>query len=210
MKIQAIHNLFGILKYSLLDFKQIQDKSHPVESSPLPSWPEKMERLKNFDTSFSQPVGMLGVLLQPPPLELSPPTLPEVRERMTSLKKEVMTQIESQARNRVRHDVHQPAASALHTDTTYLQVWGLGILLLGWRGRCPGPWCTPRNLGSPERTHTLRWCLLELRTHLCTDRVTSMVPVVLPATMFTSKDTRKRRIYSFYNKVHIIKRSKRD
>ena len=26
---------------------------------------------------------------------------------------------------------------------------------MGWRGRCPGPWCTPRNLGSPARTHTL-------------------------------------------------------
>ena len=81
-----------------------------------------MERLENFVTSFSQPVRTLGVLLQPPPLELSPPTLPEVREKMTSLKKEVTTQFESQPRNRVRHDVDQPAASALHTDTTYLQV----------------------------------------------------------------------------------------
>ena len=102
----------------------------------------------------------------------------------------------------------QPAASALHIDTTYLQVWGLGILLLGWRGRCPGPWCTPRNLGSPERTYNLRW--LEFRTHLCTDCVTSMVPVVLSATMFTSsKDPRKRRVYSPYNKAQIIKRSQR-
>ena len=46
-----------------------------------------MERLENFVNSFSQPVRTLGVLLQPPPLELSPPTLPEVREKMTSLEK---------------------------------------------------------------------------------------------------------------------------
>ena len=52
MKIQAIHNLFGILKYSLLDFKQIQDKSHPVESSPLPNWPEKMMDLKILTPAF--------------------------------------------------------------------------------------------------------------------------------------------------------------
>ena len=83
MKIQTIHNLFGLLKHSLRDFKQIQDKSHPVESSPLPSLPEKMERLENFVNSFSQPVRTLGVLLQPPPLERSPPTLPEVIEKMS-------------------------------------------------------------------------------------------------------------------------------
>ena len=131
-----------------------QESSCRVISSAELTW--ENGGLKYFDTSFSQPVRTLGVLLQPPPLELSPPTLPEVREKMTSLKKEVRsrTQIESQSRNKVRHAVHQPAASALHIDTTYLQVWGLGILLLGWRGRCPGPWCTPRNLESPARTHT--------------------------------------------------------
>ena len=52
MKIQAIHNLFGTLKQSLRDFKQIQDKSHPVESSPLPSWPEKWKDLKILSPAF--------------------------------------------------------------------------------------------------------------------------------------------------------------
>ena len=196
MKIQAIHNLFGILKYSLLDFKQIQDKSHPVESSPLPSWPEKMERLKNFDTSFSQPVGMLGVLLQPPPLELSPPTLPEVRKKMTSLKKSLNTSwITAETwraptcRQRAAHRHHispglRPGNPPLGVERSL--PWPLVY--------SKKPWVTWKNI-------YFRRCLLALRTHLCTDRVTSMVPVVLPATMFTSsKDPRKRRIQGgFFN-----------
>ena len=210
MKIQAIHNLLGILKHSLRDFKQIQDKSHPVESSPLPNWPEKMERFKNFDTSFSQPVGMLGVLLQPPPLELTPPTLPEVRKKMTSLKKKSLDTSwftgKKQGQTWRAPTCRQRAAHRHHISP------GLrpGNPPLGVERSLPWPlvyskkpWVTWKNI-------YFRRCLLALRTHLCTDRVTSMVPVVLPATMFTSKDTRKRRIYSFYNKVHIIKRSKRN
>merc|ERR1719433_2641582 len=75
---------------------------------------------------------MLGVLLQPPPLELSPPTL--------------------------------PAASAMHIDTHISR-------FEAWESSSRGGEVVALALG----------VLQETLGHLCTDRVTSMIPVVLPA-----------------------------
>ena len=167
-----------------------------------------MERLENFVTSFSQPVRTLGVLLQPPPLERSPPTLPEVIEKMSHESTHKLSHSRETGSDMTCGPTCRQRAAHRHHISPGLRP---GNPPLGVERSLPWPLVYSKKPWVTCKNTYFRRCLLEFRTHLCTDCVTSMVPVVLPATMFTSsKDPRKRRVYSPYNKVHIIKISKRD